>query len=99
MVLTFVGLAIFAFVIGMTETNEAIGTAVGIILAASLLVAGMDLFSQKSGKATLIDAGYVFASGAVMIVAQGVFYGGVAEWGRRVTWTCGGPFLFLLTFR
>ena len=47
-------------------------TAVGAILAIALIVAGMDSFSQKSGKATAIDAGYVVVSGVLMILAQGL---------------------------
>lgn len=63
---------LMAFTIGMTETAQAIGTALAVILAIALFVAGMDLFSQKSGRATLIDAGYVLACGALMIAAQAV---------------------------
>ncbi|AXI48515.1 twitching motility protein PilT [Sulfitobacter sp. SK012] len=72
MVIQFVGTALLALVVGITETNQAIMTAVGAILAVTFVVAGMDLFSQKSGKATVIDAGYVVASGALMILAQGL---------------------------
>ena len=66
------GIVLLALVVGMTETNQAIMTAVGAILAAALIVAGMDLFSQKTVRATMIDAGYIVASGAVMILAQGI---------------------------
>ena len=72
MVIQLIGTFAMAFVIGMTETNEAIGTAIAAVLAITLIVAGMDLFSQKSAKATLIDAGYVVAMGVLMIGAQGV---------------------------
>lgn len=72
MVIQFTGTAILALVVGITETNQAIMTAIGAILAVALFVAGMDLFSQKSGKATVIDASYVVASGALMILAQGL---------------------------
>ncbi|MEL6572042.1 MAG: DUF1761 domain-containing protein [Pseudomonadota bacterium] len=72
MVTQLIGTALLAIVVGMTETNEAIGTAIMAISAVALTVAGMDLFSQKSGKATLIDAGYIVAGGALMIVAQGI---------------------------
>jgi TRAP-type C4-dicarboxylate transport system permease small subunit len=72
MVIQFAGTAVLALVVGMTETNEAIMTAIGAILAVALIVAGMDLFSQKSGKATMVDAGYVLAAGALMILAQGL---------------------------
>jgi hypothetical protein len=73
MVIQFVGTALLALVVGMTETDQAIMTAIGAILAVALIVAGMDLFSQKSGKATAIDASYVVASGVLMILAQGLF--------------------------
>ncbi|MEO0383698.1 MAG: DUF1761 domain-containing protein [Pseudomonadota bacterium] len=63
---------LLALVVGMTETIGALVVAIAAILTVALFVAGMDLFSQKSGKATLIDAGYVVASGALMIVAQGI---------------------------
>ena len=73
MLLTFVALFLLALVVGMTETNQAIGTAIAAIFAAALIVGGMDLFSQKSGKATLIDSGYIVASGVLMVLAQAVF--------------------------
>ena len=72
MVVQLVGTFLLASLVGMTETNEAIGTAIIGILAVALTVAGMDLFSQKTGKATLVDAGYIVAAGALMIVAQGL---------------------------
>lgn len=72
MAIQFVGTAVLALVVGMTETNEAIMTAIGAIMAVALIVAGMDLFSQKSGKATMVDAGYVVVAGALMIAAQGL---------------------------
>lgn len=67
-------LAVFALamLVGMTASIDALGTAITGIMAAALFVAGMDLFSQKSGKATAIDGGYVVASGALMILAQGL---------------------------
>ncbi len=72
MVVQLLGTAVLALVVGMTETDQAIMTAIGAIMAVALIVAGMDLFSQKSGKATLVDAGYVVAAGALMILAQGL---------------------------
>ena len=69
------GLGTFALalVVGLPDTGGLISTAVLAILAASLLVAGMDLFSQKTGSATVIDAGYIAAMGAIMILAQLLF--------------------------
>ena len=72
MVVQLLGTFALALVIGFTETTQAIGVALTAILATALLVAGMDLFSQKSGKATLIDAGYIVASGALMIASHAV---------------------------
>lgn len=72
MIVQFTGTALLALVVGMTETNQAIMTAIGAILAVALIVAGMDLFSQKTAKATVVDSGYIVASGALMILAQGL---------------------------
>ena len=72
MIIQFLGIAVLALVVGITETSQAIVAAIAAIFAVALNVAGMDLFSQKSGKATLIDAGYIIASGALMILAQGL---------------------------
>ncbi|MFS4579935.1 DUF1761 domain-containing protein [Phaeobacter sp. C3_T13_0] len=72
MIIQFVGTALLALVVGITETDQAIMTAIGAIFAVALFVAGMDLFSQKSSKATLIDAGYIVAAGVLMILAQGL---------------------------
>jgi hypothetical protein len=73
MVIQFLGTFALAMVVGLTETTGDILTAIMAILATALFVAGMDLFSQKTGKATAIDAGYVVAGGAIMIIAQGIF--------------------------
>ena len=72
MLLQFVGTALLAFVVGMTETDQAIGTAIGAIFAVALFVGAMGLFSQKTGKASLIDAGYVVAAGVLMILSQAI---------------------------
>ncbi len=72
MITQFMGIALLALVVGITETDQAIMTAIGAIFAVALFVAGMDLFSQKSSKATLIDAGYIVAAGVLMILAQGL---------------------------
>ncbi|MEP1933560.1 MAG: DUF1761 family protein [Paracoccaceae bacterium] len=56
MIVQLFGTFALALVIGITETTGAIVAAIMAILATALIVAGMDLFSQKTGKATLIDA-------------------------------------------
>lgn len=72
MVVMLAGTFLLAFVVGMTETNMALGTAIAAIFAVALTVAAMDLFSQKSAAATWIDAGYIVAGGVLMILAQAI---------------------------
>lgn len=72
MALMALGLFLLALVVGLTETNEAIGTAIAAVLAVAVTVAAIDLFSQKSTVAMLIDAGYLVACGVLMIGAQGL---------------------------
>ncbi len=72
MILQFLGVVVLALIVGITETDQAIITAIGAILAVALYVSGMDLFSQKSGKAVIVDGGYVIASGVLMILAHAV---------------------------
>lgn len=70
MIIQFLATFVLALVVAMTETTGALLVAIAAILAVSLFVAGMDWFSQKTGGATLVDAGYVIAGGALMIAAQ-----------------------------
>ena len=72
MVIQLCGTAALAVVVGLTETNGDLLTAGFAIGATALLVAGMDLFSQKTSQATLIDAGYIIVAGIIMIGAQGL---------------------------
>lgn len=72
MVIQFLGTFALAMVVGLTETTGALLTAITAILATALIIAGMDLFSQKTGKATLIDASYIVFAGVIMIAAQGL---------------------------
>lgn len=72
MAVQLVGTFLMAWLIGATETQQAIWAAVVAIVAiASLQLAG-GLFSQKSTVAAAIDGGYVVAAGVLMIVAQGI---------------------------
>ena len=72
MIVQFLGTFALALVIGITETTGAIAAAIMAVVATALIVAGMDLFSQKTAKATVIDASYIVASGVLMILAQGI---------------------------
>ncbi|MEO6298596.1 MAG: DUF1761 domain-containing protein [Paracoccaceae bacterium] len=67
-----VGTFLMAVVIGATETQQALVTAILVILGFAALQLGGGLFSQKSPVAALIDAGFVVAMGVVMIAAQAI---------------------------
>jgi len=62
-----------ALVIGITATKDMLLMAIFAALAAALLLAGSALFKQNAGKTAWIDAAYVVAMGAIMIIAQGIF--------------------------
>ena len=66
-VVTFAGILLLALTVDLTGAG--IG-AVAAILAAATLIAGMDLFSQKTSRAAAIDAGYILAGGAFMILSH-----------------------------
>ena len=70
MVMQLLATLALAVMVGIAETAGALGFAAGITVTVALFVAGMDLFSQKTGGATAVDAGYVLANGALMIGAQ-----------------------------
>ena len=67
-----VGLIALALVIGMTATISFLGTALLAILAAAALVVSGGAFLKKSGPALVVDGGYIFAAGVLIIVAQGL---------------------------
>ena len=48
-------------------------TAIIAILAAAAFVMSGGKFSGKSTYALMVDAGYIVAAGAIMIIAQGIF--------------------------
>lgn len=72
MLVQLIGTFLMAWLIGATETQQAIWTALVAILAIASLQLGGGLFSQKSATAALIDGGYVVAAGGLMILAQGI---------------------------
>lgn len=73
MVVQAIGTFLMAWVIGATETQQAIFTAIVVILAIAALKLAGAMFSQKSTAIALIDAGFVVAMGVVMIAAQAIF--------------------------
>lgn len=73
MVVMFFATFLLALLIGLTETQNMLMTAMVGILATAMTVAGMTMFSQKTTYATVVDAGYIVAMGVIMIVAQAIF--------------------------
>jgi hypothetical protein len=67
-----IGTFLMALAIGATETQQALVTALVVILGFAALQLGGGLFSQKSPAAALIDGGFVVAMGVVMIAAQAI---------------------------
>ena len=72
MLVQLVGTILLALVVGLAAAANAFTLAIAAVLAAATLIAGMDLFSQKSVPATAIDAGYILAGGGLIILAQAV---------------------------
>lgn len=66
------GTFMMALFVGLTETRNMLITAIVGILAVAVVVAGMDLFSQKGARAVWIDAGFVVAMGVLMILVQAI---------------------------
>lgn len=73
MVSQLVALFLLAVVIGLTAVVSALATALLTISAIAVFVASMGAFVKKTSYAIGVDAGYIIASGAVMIVMQAVF--------------------------
>jgi hypothetical protein len=73
MVSQFVALLMLALVVGVTETTNALFTAILAILTVAIFVLSMGAFVKKSGYALAVDTGYIIVAGTIMIVAQGIF--------------------------
>ncbi len=72
MVLQIIALLCLAIVVGVTETSNALLTAILAILAVVAFVVSGGAFMRKSGKALAVDGGYVLGAGILMILAQGL---------------------------
>lgn len=67
-----IGTALMAWIIGVTMVANAVAPAILIILAIAVLQLAAGLFGQKTRYAALVDAGYVVAMGALMLLAQAI---------------------------
>ena len=72
MVVQIVGLFLLATIVGITETQNALGTAIVAILAAALLLVGNGAFAYRSPGSLAVDGASVIGSGVLMILAQGL---------------------------
>lgn len=68
MLTMFLGVAALAAALGAATAAGGIALALSVLVALVLWIAALDLFSQKSVAASLIDAGYAGASGLIMLV-------------------------------
>jgi hypothetical protein len=72
MVVQAIGTFLLAWVVGITETDNALMTIILIAVTIAVIVWGNGLFAQKSTYAIATEAGYVIAMVVVMVVAQGL---------------------------
>lgn len=73
LVTQFVGVFLFAWVVGVTETHNALLTIILITAAFAVLLVANGYFAQKNAAARAIEAGYVVAMALVMVICQGLF--------------------------
>lgn len=73
MVTQFIGVFLFAWVVGVTETHNALLTIILITVTIAVLLVANGYFAQKNAAARAIEAGYVVAMALVMVICQGIF--------------------------
>lgn len=73
MVSQFVGIFLFSWVVGITETRNALATIILITAAFAVLLVANGYFAQKNGYARSVEAGYIIAMAIVMIGCQALF--------------------------
>lgn len=73
MAMQLIGLLLLSSVVGITATVDALITAILVILTVGFFAASMGGFVKKSLYAIKVDFFYLLASGALMIICQGLF--------------------------
>ncbi len=73
MILQAVGIALYAWIVGITAAANELLTIILIAVTIIVLQISSGLFSQKSGGAIGIEAGFFLAMTIVMIIVQGIF--------------------------
>jgi hypothetical protein len=72
MVAQLLGTFLLAWLIGITAGQNALFTAILIVLMAIVLIVGNGLFARKNNYAIATEAGFIAAMALVMIAAQGI---------------------------
>lgn len=73
MITQLVATFLLSWVVGITAAQNALLTVLLIIAMLAVFIAANGAFAKKSGQAIGIEAGFVVAMSAVMIVVQGIF--------------------------
>lgn len=68
-----IAVLLLALVVGITETMQALITAMLAILTVAIFAVSQGAFVKKSTAAQVIDGGYVIVAGVFMILAQAIF--------------------------
>lgn len=73
MVFQILGMLLMSWVIGITAAQNALFTAILVILAITALILANGYFARKSAYAIRTEAGFIIVAGIIMIIAQGIF--------------------------
>lgn len=73
MVAQIVGMILMSWVIGITAAQNALFTAILVILAITALIIANGYFARKSPYAIRTEAGFIIVAGIIMIACQGIF--------------------------
>ena len=73
MVFQFLGMVLMSWVIGITAAQNALFTAILVILAITALIMANGYFARKSAYAIRTEAGFIIVAGIIMIACQGIF--------------------------
>ncbi len=73
MLVQVIGTFLLAWVVGITETRNALLTIILIVITIAVLMAAGGLFANKSRYAIMVEAGYVIAMGFIMVAFQAIF--------------------------
>lgn len=72
MVTQLIATFLLAWVVGVTQTRNALMTIILVVVTLVLFIVANGLFGKKTGYAIGVEAGFIVAMAVVMIVVQGV---------------------------